>query len=166
MNKKPKYGFNVSLIGPSNFYIKYDGDKNVLFGMAEGVYRENCFVTVSADLKLKIFFDGENGGFCGFFYDCNTDALIKKSLNLPCACDGGLSIESRIVKLCPEAEHVAFNRTTAAYDRNNGCFLVKLSDGGDMCYRICENLVVSLDLYGNLSAFFILANDSVPFFDK
>ena len=164
MSKKLKFDFGISLVSPSNFCVKYNADEKLFFGAVEGFDRTKSFITVSADFKMRVFFSRETGVFCGFEYYCNPDAVITESINVPCVSDGSLYIDSKHLDYYPGAENVIYNQPTAVYDKSSKCFLVKDSDDGETYYRICENLVVSLDLNGEMTAFYILGSNSVPFF--
>ncbi|MGN0806259.1 MAG: hypothetical protein ACI4MC_04400 [Candidatus Coproplasma sp.] len=146
--------FETGIGAPASFAVEYDEEEMLLHGYADVSRLSSCCKVISADFKLKIFFDAEDGEFTGIEYYCSPAKLPAVSLTKPLTCDGFIKLKEQLY-MTYGVNYVAYEKAEACFDKDAKLIVIGEQNDGLSFYRVCENTSFGVDSVGKLSCILI-----------
>ncbi len=148
------FNYVGGISAPQQFKIIYDEAEGRF--KSENTVCGDCATVTSIDRKLKLFFNLRDGYCCGFEYGTQDVAgLMSVQIEMPDYCDGFVRLDGYKGVAGQYCSYVDINVGELRYDRGQGVIALGSASEGGCSFRVCENLIISIDCEGRLCGFYI-----------
>lgn len=148
------FNYVGGISSPQQFKIIYDEAEKRL--KSEPSICDDRVAVTSIDRKLKLFFRLQDGYWCGFEYGAqDIDSILPGKIKTPAYCDGSVRLDGFKGVAGQDCFYVDINVGELLYDREQGIIALGHSTEDGCSFRVCENLIISIDCNCRLCGFYI-----------